>query len=76
MQSEQSERHDLASNISAHDFLKVGLNQVGYIKPVIVDDQEAFAVFAANGKQIMVSDTYVSALGAMYQNDLHAVSLN
>ena len=62
--------------ISLSELAALGLQGVAYIKPVVIDDAAAFAVFAADGTQIGALPTRDAALAAMRENDLEPVSLH
>jgi hypothetical protein len=62
--------------ISPSDLAALGLQGVGYIKPVVIDDATAYAVFAADGTQIGVLPTREAALVAMRQHRLEPVSVH
>jgi hypothetical protein len=63
-------------HISLAELAALGLQGVAYIKPVLIDDAAAFAVFAADGTQIGALPTREAALAAMRENDLEPVSLH
>lgn len=62
--------------ISLAELAALGLQGVAYIKPMVIDDAAAFAVFAADGTQIGALPTREAALAAMRENDLEPVSLH
>lgn len=62
--------------ISLSDLAALGLQGVGYIRPVAIDDSTAYAVFAADGTQIGVLPTREAALAAMRQHRLEPVSVH
>ena len=64
------------SQISAQDFLALGVNDLAYVKPIVVDDTTAFGVFAANGTQIAVLPSREVAITAVRQHDLEPVSVH
>ena len=63
-------------HISLADLAALGLQGVAYIKPAVIDDAAAFAVFAADGTQIGTLPTREAALAALRENDLEPVSLH
>lgn len=63
-------------HISLAELAALGLQGVAYIKPVVIDNAAAFAVFAADGTQIGALPTREAALAAMRENDLEPVSLH
>ena len=63
-------------HISLADLAALGLQGVGYIKPVVIDETAAYAVFAADGTQIGALPTREAALAAMRENGLEPVSVH
>lgn len=80
----QDETLDLLKELSTQDFLDVGLNQVAYIRRVeaLQDEQlkegadKVYAVYAADGSQISLMDSYETAVNAIRINDLFPVTLH
>lgn len=66
-------RHDV---ISAHDLGVLGLNEVGYVRPVAEPGHSGFAIHAADGTRIAIMPSRAMAVAAMLENDLHPVSLH
>jgi hypothetical protein len=62
--------------ISLAELAALGLQGVAYMKPVVIDETPAFAVFAADGTQIGALPTREAALAAMRENGLEPVSLH
>ncbi|MGF1609838.1 MAG: DUF1150 family protein [Kiloniellales bacterium] len=58
------------SQISAQDFLALGMNDMAYVKPVVIDQQPLFAVHAADGRQIAVMPSREVAFATVRHNDL------
>jgi hypothetical protein len=63
-------------HISLAELAALGLPGVAYIKPVVIDEAPAYAVFAADGTQIGALPTRDAALAAMRENGLEPVSLH
>jgi len=63
-------------HISPADLAALGLRGVAYIKPVVIDEATAYAVFAADGTQIGALPTREAALAAMREHGLEPVSLH
>lgn len=61
--------------LSADDMLMLGIKDVAYIKDVEVDGQSAFALFAANGKPIVVAADRETAIAAAWKNGLAPLTL-
>lgn len=64
------------SQITAQDFLALGVNDLAYVKPVVVEDAPAFGVFAADGTQIAVMPSREVAFSAVRQHNLEPVSVH
>jgi hypothetical protein len=62
-------------HISLADLAALGLQGVAYMKPVVIDEAAAYAVFAADGTQIGTLPTQEAALAAMRENGLEPVSV-
>ena len=63
-------------HISLADLAALGLQGVAYMKPVVIDENAAYAVFAADGTQIGALPTRETALAAMRENGLEPVSVH
>lgn len=61
--------------LSADDMLMLGIKDVAYIKDIDVDGQTAFALFAANGKPIVVAPDRETAVAAAWKNGLAPLTL-
>ena len=62
--------------ISSQDFLALGVNDVAYVKPVVVGGKPVFAVHAADGQQIAVMANLELALTAIRRNDMEPLSIH
>ena len=58
------------TQISTQDLMILGLQEVAYVKPVVVNGQAAYAVHAADGREVAVMPSRNVALAAIRQNDL------
>ena len=61
--------------LSTDDMLMLGIKDVAYIKDIDVDGQTAFALFAANGKPIVVAPDRETAIAAAWKNGLAPLTL-
>lgn len=61
--------------LSTADFLNFGAQHIAYIKPVTVEGKSMYAVHAADGTAIGMSDTVDTAHVVIRQNDMFAVML-
>jgi len=62
--------------ISPKDLEALGLGQVAYLRPAVIDGHQVWAVFAANGRQVAVMPSRAAAWAALNENDLELASLN
>ena len=56
--------------LSAADFTRLGLEQVAYVKPVIVNGSAAYAIHAADGTPMAVAPDYSLAFAAIVQHEM------
>jgi len=63
-------------HISSREFALLGLNEVAYVKPVVVNDEVNFAIFSADGTQVAVLPDRDIALATIRQHDLEPASLH
>ena len=70
---DQTER---ITQISTQDLMILGLQEVAYVKPVIADGQTAYAVHAADGREVAIMPSRDVALAAIRQNDLEPLSVH
>ena len=76
MDTDQIEDIETLKELSIQDFLDIGLNQVAYIRCLDDDVQDSYVVYAADGSQISVMDSYDTAVAAIRINDLFPVTLH
>lgn len=70
---------EMLKKLSLQDFLNVGLNQVAYIRRLDSTNKkphDIYAVYAADGSQISVMDSYDTAIAAIRINDLFPITLH
>jgi hypothetical protein len=63
-------------HISAHELAGLGVHDVAYIKPVLVNSVVAYAVHAADGTQIAVLPDRSLAFATVRQHDLEPLSVH
>jgi hypothetical protein len=63
-------------HMSSHELAIFGMQDLAYIKPVIVNGVTAFAVHAADGTQVAVLPDRDVALVTVRQHDLEPLSLH
>lgn len=80
MNNNQENIRDFLRGLSTNDFLRIGMNEVAYVRPFALtsnlDDKQAFAVYAADGTQLSVLDTMDMAIATLRHNDLVPVTLH
>lgn len=62
--------------LSAQDFRNFGVQQIAYIRPVLVQDKTAYAIHAADGTPLSVMDTHDTAVIAVRHNDLEPFTVH
>ncbi len=67
---------DATPPMSLHDFTEWGVREVAYIKKIEFEGRPSFAIFAANGRQLAVTENLDVAYGLLFQNDLEPLSLH
>ncbi len=60
----------LAHGISTRELAALGMSQLAYIKAVTVDGEEAFAIHAADGTPMALTDDRDVALAAILQHEM------
>jgi hypothetical protein len=63
-------------HISPREFAMFGMQDLAYIRKVVVDHQPAFAIHAADGSQIAVMRDRTLAVATIRHHDLEPVSLH
>ena len=62
--------------ISTREFALLGMQDLAYVKPVIVNGVTAFAVHAADGTQVAVLPDREIAVATVRQHDLEPLSVH
>lgn len=82
MNNSQDTVREFLKGLSTNDFLKIGMNEIAYVRPLSVGGifsggrKQAFAVYAADGTQLSVLDTMDMAMATLKHNDLLPVTLH
>jgi hypothetical protein len=63
-------------SLSPTDFATLGMSDLAYVKPVLVDGRIAYAIHAADGTSMAVVNERALALAAIRQHDLEAVDVH
>lgn len=75
MDMKSAHKDGVLRQISEQDFLSLGTGHIAYIKPVQVMNRTAFALHAADGTALTLTDSNESAWALARQNDLDPVTL-
>lgn len=62
--------------ISAQEFALLGMQDLAYIRRVIVNDEAGFAIHAADGTEVAVLPSRDLAFATVRQHDLEPVSVH
>ena len=62
-------------DMSDQDFALIGMQQLAYIKPTVVNGVTGFSIHAADGTQIGMAPSRDIAFAAVKQHELEPVSL-
>jgi len=65
-----------AVSISSADFLRLGLDEVAYIKRHLVDGKAAWVLHAADGTALAVQDTANAAQQSAHHYELNLVTIH
>ena len=62
--------------ISTQDLMSLGVSDLAYVRPIEIDGQSLFGVFAADGSQLAVLPSREVADATIRRNDLEPVSVH
>lgn len=71
----ESDARTFLKGLSRQDFLRIGMNEIAYMRPVLGDDQ-SIGIYAADGTRLGVMESKAHALEAIRHNDLMPVTLH
>ena len=63
-------------HISPQEFALLGMQAMAYVKGVVVNGTNVFAIHAADGTQLALAPTRDLALATVRQNELEALSVH
>ena len=63
-------------DLSEREFGLLGVEDLAYVKRVVIDGAEAFAVYAADGTQIAILGDRAIAFAVVRQHDMEPVSVH
>jgi hypothetical protein len=76
MKGEAMTTTDWMRHLSAHELALLGMQDLAYIKRVVIDRASGYAVHAADGTQIAVIAEREVAFATVRQHDLEPVSVH
>jgi hypothetical protein len=62
--------------MTASDLAMLGMQDIAYVKPVVVDGTAGYAIHAADGTQIALTGNRDIAFAVVRQNELEPVSVH
>ena len=62
--------------LTQFDLANWGIEDVAYVKPIDVDGEGAYGIFAADGTELAQMDNRDEAIVTIRQNDLEALSVH
>lgn len=65
----------LLKQLSPRDFLSFGVQQIAYIRPVMVNGALAYSINAADGTQLAIHNDRNEAVALTRQNELQPLTL-
>jgi hypothetical protein len=69
-------RIEWLKNISPREFAVLGMNDLAYVKRVVVNDEPRFGIFSADGTQLALLPNEDIAYATVRQNDLEPMSVH
>lgn len=63
-------------NISPREFALLGMNDMAYVKRIVVNDEVKFAICSADGTQLALTPSEEFAYATIRQNDLEPVTVH
>ena len=69
-------RIERLKNISSREFALLGMNDMAYVKRVVVNDEPGFAIYSADGTQLALVPNEDIAYATVRQNDLEPMSVH
>jgi hypothetical protein len=63
-------------HLSAAQLASLGVSQIAYVKPVVINGVVGFAIHAADGTAMAVAGDRAVAIAAIHQHEMQAVSVH
>lgn len=70
------EPREVLKKLSTQDFLNFGVEQVAYVRPVVIDGEHVFAIHRADGTPISIAENMEEAMVSARYNDLEPLAVN
>lgn len=72
----ESNVRDFLKDLTPQDFLRIGINEIAYMRPLSLnDDSNTVGIYAADGTKLGTTESKAHALEAIRHNDLMLVTL-
>lgn len=75
MDNKQQNVNQTLKDLTSQDFLNFGIQEIAYIRPMVVDNKDAFVIHAADGTALSVMDTYDAAMSVALHNELEPITI-
>jgi hypothetical protein len=66
----------VSRHMSVTDFAHYGAEQIAYVKPVVIDDNEVYAIYGADGRELALIEGRDLADATVRQNDMEPLSVH
>ena len=63
-------------SISSREFALLGMNDMAYVKRVVVNDEVKYGIYSADGTQLALAPSEEFAYATIRQNDLEPVTVH
>jgi len=63
-------------HLSAGQLAKLGMAQIAYVKPIVVNGAPAFGIHAADGTPMAVAESHDVAIAAILQHEMVAAAIH
>lgn len=67
-------RNDIR-HLSPLEFAQLGLSQIAYVRPVVVEGNPAYAIHSADGQAIAVAPSIETAIAAIFEHEMVPISV-
>lgn len=69
-------RSDGSKLMSPSDLMALGLQNIAYVKPVLIEGEDAYAIYSADGQELGYAEGRDLAIATVRHNDLEPVSVH